>query len=76
MLNLLLSFIGSFLGSWIGLEALKSHFLAELERKMTGAYPKDEYSILEASSGAEIIMPNPIKEAFDNGRIKNIGDIL
>lgn len=33
------------------------------------------YSIT-SSAGGEIIMPSPIKEAFDEGKIKSIGDIL
>ena len=35
----------------------------------------DSYSI-KSATGGEIIMPNYVREQFDEGRVKSIGDII
>lgn len=48
----------------------------ELERFMGSQESlPDSYSIRSANGG-ELIMPSPIKEKFDEGEVKSIGDIL
>lgn len=48
----------------------------ELERFMeTPREPPNSYSI-KAETGAEIIMPNLVREAFDEGKITSVKDII
>lgn len=47
----------------------------EFERFMEVPRMTDD-TIIESPTGAAIIMPNPVREAFDEGRITSIGDIL
>lgn len=47
----------------------------EFERLMSPPENPDVYSI-KSVAGGEIIMPNPTKEKFDEGKINSIDDIL
>lgn len=47
----------------------------EFERFMEAPQQSNSYSI-KSETGAEIIMPNPAKEAFDEGRVTSIKDII
>lgn len=58
-------FLGVILGAGAGVLARVS--IEMRKHELTSSSPKEK---------AEIIMPNPVKEAFDAGKVKTIDDIL
>ena len=38
--------------------------------------PTEAFMHITSNAGGEIIMPSPIKESFDEGRVKSIKDII
>jgi len=58
------------------LSGLDRNILIDFFHNYAVPKPKEEVYSITSSAGGEIIMPSPIKEAFDEGRVTNIGDIL
>lgn len=48
----------------------------ELEQFMESPQEKPQVYSIKGANGGEIIMPNFVKEGFDEGKIKSIGDII
>lgn len=80
MLSTIVLFLGIFLGTtlgvYLGFRAVSQHLWREFDNKMTKDRPESVMSIKNDYTGAEIIMPNPVKEAFDAGHVESIKDIL